>query len=260
MARKRRLSKLPRQQLAQRIWQGIVEFANADFASDTNAPKRLGGLVSGCLDWFGSGPNPLTTVVEEINRYVTTEKATEEDAIRFWGAQYQQELREVLTWLTAPKQHRDLGAKVMRFLQENDRGLSFDISDPNYEFDESGNDGYPIFFWPSLHRCDSIMSPICKFLIARMWQFQEHDSALSEAIPIRLCERQGCNKFKLPQRQRARCFCSDKCRARSHQEKTDWAAYMREYRKTVHKMSGVTVSRGRRRTVTRIKKKRGRNE
>jgi hypothetical protein len=81
-----------------------------------------------------------------------------------------------------------------------------------------------------------VIAPVCKFILE---QIERHDiggEALSDVIPIGLCERSGCGRFFLIERAGRGRFCSDKCRAGAYQEKLtkeQRAARMRKYRATV---------------------------
>ncbi len=93
------------------------------------------------------------------------------------------------------------------------------------------------------------MSPICKFLVDRIRQFQDGELDLAEAIPIRICDRPGCGRFKLPKRQTDKCFCSGTCRSADYQSNRPPKSkrdYMREYRKTIAKMSKIKPRRSNR--------------
>jgi hypothetical protein len=201
------------------------------------------------LEGIGVPPSDLS-VVQEVAQYSRDTGRTEYESLRFWAIYYQPELRKVLAWLAEPQSNRDLGPEAVRFLQAHSAGISWNIDEANDNFDETGNDGAPIYFWPSLGCCQSVMSPLCRFLVDRIWEFQEGELDLREAIPLRTCGRRGCHRFKVPERQKDKCFCSDACRAIEHQNQKsseEKAAYMRKYRETLNKMSGIQLRRGRRR-------------
>jgi hypothetical protein len=145
---------------------------------------------------------------------------------------YHEAFRRVLSWLSAPKKNSALARDAGKFLGGFSAELKWTLRDANDEFDETGEEGYPIFLWPNVEHCRSILSPICQFILDRIWEFQEGGTELKEAIPIEVCEREGCGNFTLPERRGRRRFCSDKCRALAFQRsRGDWNEYMRKYRK-----------------------------
>jgi hypothetical protein len=224
-----------------RIWEGIVQYANSDLSVPEDF-KSAKNLVFRCMnrsDLSGIGEDDLS-IVDEVRRHAHSERVTPDDAFRFLLKQYQTEFRSLLTWLCLPDKHPDLGSAAARFLHDGYAGISWDIWEANTDFDETGNKGFPLYFWPSLNHCRSIVSPICSFIVDQIREFHEEDASRIEAIPIRCCDRAGCNRFKLPERQRGKCFCSDVCRARSYQQKKSPESkrrYMREYRQTLKDMS-----------------------
>jgi hypothetical protein len=229
------------------IWQELVNYANADVAADQKALDGLEALVNYCIKTRGVGYDSRN--IDEVSYWAEETGRELEDSFRYWAVFYQPEFKNLLRWLCAPNEHLDLGRPAVQFLQRHREGLVVDLGFPNNEFDETGERGYPIFFWESIVSCASIMSPICDFLVERIRRFEEGEIALREAIPIRICDRAGCNKFKLPERQKDRCFCSSACRATDYQSKRlpeQRAAYMRNYRKTFNVRSGVQLKPGRR--------------
>jgi hypothetical protein len=87
--------------------------------------------------------------------------------------------------------------------------------------------------WPD--PCESVIAPVCKFILE---QIERHDiggEALSNVIPIGLCARSGCDRVFVIKRVGRGRFCSSKCRASSYQgklTKEQRAARMRKYRAT----------------------------
>ena len=121
-------------------------------------------------------------------------------------------------------------------------GLRLALKDGNVDFHE----GNQIFFWPILEKCSSIMSPICRFLVDQIWQFQEGHLTLRETIPVQICEREGCGNFTLAERVGRKRFCSNQCRALAYQgSREDWNEYMRNYRKLREQRKGKIKSRRR---------------
>ena len=234
------------------IWQGIAAYANAPKFDDA-VVKVLRNLIVRCLASVWVKPPDLSTI-EEVKNHSKHSGITIEDSLLFWAAKYQTELRNLLKWLCDDDVYGRLGPGALRTLQTHSRGLALSIQDANYHIEENGNEGYSVWLWRALDRCETLLSPICQFLVDCIFSFQEGLS-YRKAIPIRICDRPGCGRFKLPERQRARCYCSDRCRSaefQSNRPVEKKRKYMREYRRVLTKMSGVNVSR--RRTGTRKKR------
>ena len=219
------------------IWQGIVDYANNDFTSPESSLEQLKALISRCLGELVidiSYCERWRDVLEVKSGATRDRKKQLEESLRFWALNYQPDFKNLLVWLCIPKANHHLSKAAIEFLQKGCEGISWSIG-PNYDFDENGeNESAPVFFVPSVSSCWSIVSPVCLFLRDRIWQFQEGELTLSQAMPIRICDNPGCGRFKLPERQREACYCSGKCRSADHQSQKapqDKAEYMASYRK-----------------------------
>jgi hypothetical protein len=102
---------------------------------------------------------------------------------------------------------------------------------PNDEFDETGNDGYPLFYWKMSFRYKTVLTPVATFILECIDKYQEGDQGLNEAVPLIVCKRTECRKFAVPLR-KTKDFCSNSCRTlyRQKNKREDWADYMRKYR------------------------------
>ena len=148
-------------------------------------------------------------------------------------ARYRADVRRVLAWLSDPDQHSELAARAARFLSVYGTGIRMDIS-ANPTFVGENADEPLLMEWPE--PCDSVIAPVCKFILE---QIERHDiggEALTDVIPIGLCERSGCGRFFVIERAGRGRFCSSKCRAGAYQDKLTLeqkAARMRRYRATL---------------------------
>jgi hypothetical protein len=149
----------------------------------------------------------------------------------------------VLAWLSAPDQHSDLAVRAARFLRMYGTGIRMDISaNPTFEGDDA--DEPLLMEWPE--PCESVIAPVCKFIIE---QIERHDiggEALRDVIPIGLCGRSGCGRFFVRERAGRGRFCSDKCRAGAYQEKLtkeQRAAHMRKYRATLKEQESKWIQK-----------------
>jgi hypothetical protein len=155
-------------------------------------------------------------------------------------ARYRADVRRVLAWLSDPDQHSELAARAARFLSVYGTGIRMDIS-ANPTFEEYADE--PLLMeWPE--PCESVIAPVCKFIIE---QIERHDiggEALRHVIPIGLCGRSGCGRFFVRERAGRGRFCSDKCRAGAYQEKLtkeQRAARMRKYRATLKELRNKPI-------------------
>jgi hypothetical protein len=210
------------------VWQGIIDYANADFTSSKSATKQLTKLIE----------NGLTELemrdIAEVKSLARERQIPMEESARLLAVKYQPDFKKVLLWLTTPGQQSVLGAGAIQFLQRHSSNIKWVLEATDEEFDATGENGTPAFYNKRVLSCDSIMAPICAFLFDRIDQFQDGGRDLLEAIPIRICDRPNCGRFKLPERQRDVCYCSGKCRSahfQSQKDPTEKAEKMREYRK-----------------------------
>ena len=237
------------------MWQGIVDYANADLRSDRHAARNLIQLVVYCFQRLGiGGPHNVLKIVE-LGRGNLQRQMTIEESFAYFGAHYQPDFRRLLSWLCAPNEHSQLRVGAIEFLQDMIQGFEINIGQPDYVV-MPGNKRLSVeqasreikskdrllFILPTLRSCASVMSPIGRFLIDQIVMYQNGEITQSEALPIRLCDKAGCGRFKLPQKQRVKCFCSDRCRS-AHYQRTRPAEernkYMREWRETRKKLSST---------------------
>jgi hypothetical protein len=220
-----KLAKLPARKLwSRRIWGSLVCYANAQDDRGKAAPQEVRDfqtLISNCMDWIGG-------VDEDIEGCLDKKEGT---SLNDLEARHRADIRRVLTWLSAPNRHVELSARASRFLSVAN-GVRMDIS-ANGDYKADGDDPL-ILEWPDA--CESVISPVCKFILE---QIERHDiggEALSDVIPIGLCERPACNRFFVIKRAGRGRFCSSKCRVGAYQDKltkAEKAARMRKYRATI---------------------------
>jgi len=216
-----------------RIWTALVEYANTGNGFET--------LVSESLHWIG-GDGTDTELCKDVQSGASLDSLS--------GC-YREPVRNVLTWLSAPE-NRALAAKACWFLMEHGNQIKMVWSESEFNPKEKGS--MLISEWPE--EIGSVISPVCKFIKD---QIDRHDIAgepLRDVIPIGMCDRPGCGKFRLIKLYRpGHFFCSNVCKATFHQaSKTpkQKAKYMRDYRKTLDrnepKGGRLIVRRGRKKT------------
>jgi hypothetical protein len=219
-----------------RVWRELVKYANGSDDPDEGSLNALRAAF-----FLSQRELPIEIPlqdVSEVHRYQKAKQISEEESFRFWATKYLPDFRKLLTWLCLPNERPVPGSSFgfpstpAQFLQAHSSSVRWDFEHSYEDFDETGENGYPIFLWATSNGCDSIMGPICKFILERIWQFQEGPLRLHEAIPIRICEREGCGKFLVPARADRKKFCSKECLQLSHPPRSgdENRDYMRVYR------------------------------
>ena len=171
---------------------------------------------------------------DDVYRIQKMMNISADDAFSTIALDLQPKLRGLLAWIADPNRLSPAERRVaLSFLLEHgEQELARYDFDPNDEFDDTGNIGYPLFYWKRPHSFESIMAPIARFIFERLEQYNEGELQLDDAIPIVLCKREGCGRFSVSQR-KTKDFCSASCRTlnRQKQNPAEHAAYMRRYRK-----------------------------
>lgn len=208
-----------------RIWKGIIQYANAE---NKNASENLRRV----LNQLTPEPPEFDQLegYEDIPSYAKSASSNPsvpdlENAFQVLAARYQNDLRNLLKWMCAPKDHPELRIDALQFLESNAHGHHWRLcldDDPIEDFDD-----WHIFFLKEVEYT-SIMSPICEFIFDRIEDV--HGSIeLDEAVPIRICKRPGCGKFILPEKTGRKKYCSNLCCSLDHEnkkpreERTDYA-------------------------------------
>jgi hypothetical protein len=221
-----------------RIWQGLVDYANADdLASNARTVKSVETLVRLCLPY----PRDEESLIEfeEIGsqRKLTGEPI--EEIFKQKALRYQSDVRKLLFWLCKPNvetkiilENRPgcppLFVSPVEYLNGEVHQVHWRLEEVDTNFDEDSRDLFPFYFERTVEH-PTIIGPICSFLVE---QLEPRFGNESGQAPIRICEREGCGRFTLPERKGRKRFCSDQCRAMAYQgSREDWNEYMRRYRK-----------------------------
>jgi hypothetical protein len=115
-------------------------------------------------------------------------------------------------------------------------GIKMSI-DANMSFQADADEPL-VMEWPDA--CESVVSPVCKFILDQIERHDTLDEDLSDLFPIGLCERKGCDRFFFRQRAGRGRYCGDKCRAAAYQDKLTLeqkAARMRKHRARLEEMT-----------------------
>jgi hypothetical protein len=209
-----------RKRSCRRIWESLVRYANAGDSTSSLQMQDFRKLVNNCMDWIGG-------VDEDIKQCRDVKGGT---SLNVLAIRYRPDIKRVLAWLSAPKQHRELAFHAAEFLGLHGTGIRMCI-DGNTRFDATDPEGPLVFEWPD--QCDSVLSPICKFILDQIERHDIDGEKLREAIPVGMCERPRCGSFFVIERVERGRFCSSKCRAGAYQDKMtpeEKAARMRKYR------------------------------
>jgi hypothetical protein len=245
------------------IWRGIIRFANANSESVTLDMKEIKSffyLLVYCTQADVSGNTGMEDFFETFSDVRNTAErfGAGLDVSRASGGilmvafsilckQYQPQLKSLLTWLCAPRNHKDRSSEALAFLGKHASGVDArpDFSDAS--FDENAV-GYCAFYYWKTVRYQSLMSPICRFIFDRVEQYHEwleripkhldeklkddEASAREKAVPIRICDRPDCGKFLVPQRTGRKKYCSTACllKAQPQRSREENKAYMCLYR------------------------------
>ena len=223
-----KLAKLRSRELRSwKIWESLVRYANVqdDPGRVASNAQEFQVLLSDCMDRIGGAKEDIA----ECRDFKDGASLAELEAL------YRADVRRVLAWLSAPGRDMISAARAARFLRLHGTGIKMFIdANTNYKADA---DEPLVIEWPE--SCQSVVAPICKFILD---QIERHDigiEGLRDVIPIGLCERSGCGRFFLIERVGRARFCSSKCRVRLYQDrltKEQKAAGMRKYRATIKRL------------------------
>jgi hypothetical protein len=231
-----KLAKLQTQkQWSWRIWESLVCYANAQDDRGKAALQKVGDfktMLSECMNWIGGGNEDVEACLD----------MKEGASLNDLETRYRADIRRVLTWLSDPDQHSELAARTARFLGVYGASVKMAIS-ANPTFDSEDADEPLLMEWPE--PCESVVAPVCKFILDQIESHDIEGEVLRDVIPIGLCGRSGCDRFFVIERT-GRRFCSSKCRAGAYQgklTKEQRAARMRKYRATLKEQERVWIQK-----------------
>jgi hypothetical protein len=195
-----------------RVWSALLEYVNTGSGFEN--------LVSEGLDWIAGDIDDLQ-VCKDIRAGATLESL---------AATYREPMRALVTWLAAPEDRRVAG-KALAFLMEHGNTITMHWSTGDYNLKDP--DSSLVSEWPD--RIGSVVAPVCRFVRDMIDKHDLEGEPLKTAIPIALCDRKGCGRFRIVKlsRQSEHVFCSNLCKSTYHQNvkgKEANAAYMRERR------------------------------
>ena len=224
------------------IWEGLVRFTNEkidDRGLTMDVAAALRATIALCVHGEQEMEDLQGTVFgleffEDVYRLQKRRKVSPEDAFSILAQELQPQLRGLLAWIADPIRVSPTERRVaLSFLLEHgEQELARYEFEQNDEFDPTGNNGYPLFYWKRPRSFETVMTPIARFIFERLEQYNDGELSLDDAIPIVLCKRPGCGNFSVSQRT-TKDFCSASCRTRHRQKENPeaHAEYMRQYRK-----------------------------
>jgi len=241
MAKTKKNRAQQRREWERRIWSALVDYAN------TGENNHFKTLAVDALDWIGGDADDLDEC-RDVKRGATLEEL---------AARHHEDIRTMLAWLSAP-QDRRRAESACRFLMRHGNAIKMTWSDT--AFDTNDKDALLISEWPD--EIGSVVAPVCRFIKDQIDRHDLMGEPLRDVIPIGMCDREGCGKFRVMKLNRpGHFFCSNLCKAKFHQagkSSDEQAAYMRNYRKTLDRNKPVggrlIVRRGRKRKARRITK------
>jgi hypothetical protein len=232
-----KLAKLQtRKQWSREIWESLVCYANDQDDRGKAALQKVRDfktMLSECMNWIGGGNEDVEACLD----------MKEGASLNDLETRYRADIRRVLTWLSGPDQHGELAARASRCLSVYAAGVRMDISEnTSYKADA---DEPLLMEWPDA--CESVIAPVCKFILDQIESHDIEGEVLRDVIPIGLCGRSGCDRFFMIERVGRRRFCSSKCRAGDYQEKLpkdEKAARMRKHRATLKEQESKWIQKG----------------
>ena len=223
------------------IWAGIVEYANLSGLRD-RIPEFVAMKLTATLFLCTHGqPQDQAGSVfdldpfDDVHDLAKKTGVSRPDAFLILAARQHTRFREMLAWVADPNRcdHTQRVRALDFLLEQGNEGRAeyqYEVED---KFDDTGNVGYPFFYWKHPRSFATILAPLAKFIIERIESYHEKAVPLDEAMPIILCRRKACGMFAISER-KTRDFCSDSCRTLNRQEekRDEHAAYMRKYRQS----------------------------
>lgn len=223
-----KLAKLrSRELLSWRIWGSLVRYVNAqnDRGRAVSNTQEFQALISDCMDRIGGAKEDIAECRDLKDGASLPDLA----------AHYRADVRRVLDWLSAPDRDKVSAARAARFLKLHGACINMFVdANTNYKADA---DEPLVTQWPGT--CESVVAPVCKFILDQIERHDTGGEGLRDVIPIGLCGRSGCGGFFLIERVGRKRFCSPKCKARANQDKLtkeQKAARMRKHRATIKEL------------------------
>jgi hypothetical protein len=203
------------------IWEMLVAYVNTSVGEEFRAFTLL---VNAGMDWIGGEGLDHHGNMNDLESCRDVKAGASLDTL---ANRYKADMRGLLTWL-AGRADTTQAARSCEFLMHHGNAIELHW--------EATTGDTLISEWPE--SCGSVVSPICRFLKDQIDRHDIDSEPLRSAIPIALCDRPGCGRFRLVKASRdaAHVFCSNLCKATFHQAargKEKNAQLMREYRERI---------------------------
>ena len=195
-------------------------------AKGKKEPKSRGNLAAwkAVVDYVNAGPSDVLAAANQVLAscgFWWAQVDMKEDLNEQTAAAHQEDIRKLLIWFSTRGQSPirfncdgKLTLTPVQFLNNHAHGVRWELED----YGEPNDPAAPYFI--RLEEYDSLLSPICAFLVA------EVSGPKGDDIPVRICQRAGCGHFLFPKREGRKLFCSDRCRVMTNRpSRAKWADY-----------------------------------
>lgn len=197
-------------------WEAIVRYATADLSDAAKCYDVVEEIVETCTGetfWEGHGSLWSLGIKEIAERYEANrpprvrDKAVLQESVQHWARHYQPEVKNLLTWLAAPREHPELKSAAIDFLNAHIKEhtqVVEPLADRPSLPPPSDRD---LLFWLCPEYA-TLASLICNFIASEC----DRGRRL-----VRSCASKACGKLIVPKRVGRKLYCSPACGARAHQ-------------------------------------------
>jgi hypothetical protein len=233
--------KLRRHAWERQIWEAICRYANGK--SDSGEFQvDFETLLAGGMNWVGGDYDDIQVcrdLKEKLQSKGVELRGSNQPeigpALKALAALYLPGVRNILTWLSDPGEHRNLALYAADFLRKHGTDLTMHIGG-NASFDSKDAESLLLSeYWPN--HFGSVMSPVCKFVLEQIDRHDRGGEQLRDVIPVGTCKR--CGNFFLVERAGRKQFCGVNCRSgfrQDHMTPEQKAERMRNYRAGLKEM------------------------
>lgn len=203
-----------------KIWRGLVDYANAlDLEPNPAALNNLAQTLFECMPWMARTafdddvPGMIALLRNRDVLFGQVDgkqvwlcfRSEEQLANQFrqQAIEYQPRVRQLLKWLSDPKQNAEDRPQAFAFLYEHMKHIEFQRGDPAFAPEEEQGryftpegdleDDFP---YRTLFYKD-VADVICDFIL------KEHEPG--KGVPIRICKRPGCGNLVTQFKKREYC-------------------------------------------------------
>jgi len=216
------------------IWSLLTAYANAD---DAELLLTFLDLITACMARIGGDTDDLG-LCQDVNPAGTDPDLDIGNKISVLGPlakKYQPDLYRALVWLSDPRAHREGAGQAAKRLAIG-AGIQMEVTG-----NTSFKDDEPVLYqWPS--SCQSVMSPVYKFLLDQIARRDDNGESLQDVIPLGVCW-EGCRRVFVYIRKGRKEFCNNTCRQDhwNHLHPGARKETMKENRKTEKRRAAIQM-------------------